>query len=39
MRLRCDPQGSGRPEQVTAALGLTEHPLHICRTKLILAES
>lgn len=39
MRLRCDPQGSGRPEQVTAALGLTEHPLHICRTRLILAES
>lgn len=39
MRLRCDPQGSGRPEQVTAALGLTEHPLQVCRTKLILAES
>lgn len=36
MRLRCDPQGTGRPEQVTAALGLTEHPISIHRTKLIL---
>ena len=38
MRLRCDSQGTGRPEQVTAALGLTEHPLSIHRTDLILAD-
>jgi len=38
MRLRCDAQGTGRPEQVTAALGLTEHPLSIHRTDLILAD-
>ena len=37
MRLRCDPQGTGRPEQVSAALGLTEPPSSIHRTKLILA--
>jgi len=36
MRLRCDPQGTGRPEQVTAALDLTEYPDSIHRTKLIL---
>ncbi|MBM4463213.1 MAG: DUF2344 domain-containing protein [Chloroflexi bacterium] len=36
MRLRCDPQGTGRPEQVSAALGLTEPPLSVHRTKLIL---
>ena len=39
MRLRCGPQGTGRPEQVTAALGVKEHPLSIHRTRLILAES
>jgi radical SAM-linked protein len=39
MKLRCGPQGTGRPEQVTAALGLTQHPLSIHRTKLILAEN
>jgi radical SAM-linked protein len=39
MRLRCGPQGTGRPEQVTAALGVKEHPLSIHRTKLLLAES
>lgn len=38
MRLRCDPTGTGRPEQVAAALGLTEDPESINRTKLILAE-
>lgn len=38
MELRCDPQGTGRPEQVTAALGLTEYPTSIHRTNLILAE-
>lgn len=36
MRLRCDSTGSGRPEQVVAALGLTHYP-RIHRTKLILA--
>lgn len=37
MRLRCDPQGTGRPEQVSQALGLTEYPDSIHRIKLILA--
>ena len=36
MRLRCDNTGSGRPEQVILALGLTEYPQSIQRTKLIL---
>ena len=36
MRLRCDSGGSGRPEQVAAALGFTEIPKAIHRTKLIL---
>ena len=36
MRLRCDSQGSGRPEQVTAALGFQQYPKTIHRTKLIL---
>ena len=35
MRLRCDSGGSGRPEQVAAALGFG-HPTSIRRTKLIL---
>ena len=35
MRLRCDSGGSGRPEQVAAALGF-DHPTSIRRTKLIL---
>jgi radical SAM-linked protein len=35
MRLRCDSSGSGRPEQVAAALGFS-HPRSIHRTKLIL---
>jgi len=39
MRLRCDAHGTGRPEQVTAALGLTEHPGLVHRTKIILAGS
>jgi radical SAM-linked protein len=38
MRLQADSSGSGRPEQVTAAMGLPE-PLSIHRTKLLLAES
>lgn len=36
MRLRCDSGGSGRPEQVTAALGFSHYPRSIHRTKLIL---
>jgi len=38
MRLRCDSGGSGRPEQVAAALGFS-HPSAIRRTKLILKTS
>jgi radical SAM-linked protein len=38
MRLRCDSAGSGRPEQVAAALGFN-HPTSIHRTKLILRTS
>lgn len=36
MRLQCDASGSGRPEQVTAALGFSQHPRSIHRTRLIL---
>ncbi|MFC1940641.1 TIGR03936 family radical SAM-associated protein, partial [Chloroflexota bacterium] len=37
MRLRCDNRsGSGRPEQVVSALGLTHYPQSIHRTRLIL---
>jgi radical SAM-linked protein len=36
MKLRCDSRGSGRPEQVTAALGWTCRPDSIHRTQLIL---
>jgi radical SAM-linked protein len=39
MRLRCDSHGSGRPEQVTAALGFSQYPTSIQRTKLILETS
>ncbi len=39
MRLRCSSSGSGRPEQVTAALGFTRRPLSMYRTKLILETS
>jgi len=38
MRLRCDPSGSGRPEQVASALGFAEAPQQMQRTKLILEE-
>lgn len=38
MRLKCDPTGTGRPEQVTAALGIAGEPESIHRTRLILAE-
>ncbi len=36
MRLRSDESGSGRPEQVTRALGVAEEPLRIHRTGLDL---
>ena len=36
MRLRCDSGGSGRPEQVAAALGFTYYPHSLHRTTLIL---
>lgn len=36
MRLRCDNSGSGRPEQVVLALGLTNYPISVHRTRLIL---
>jgi radical SAM-linked protein len=39
MRLRCDSNGSGRPEQVAAALGFEQYPETIHRTKLILQTS
>ena len=39
MRLRCDNSGSGRPEQVAAALGFALYPQLIHRTKLILKTS
>ncbi len=39
MRLRCDSNGSGRPEQVSLALGFTSPPQSIHRTKLILKTS
>jgi len=37
MKLRCDNTGSGRPEQVTAALGFAEYPRSVERTRLILS--
>jgi len=39
MLLRCDNSGSGRPEQVTAALGFNHYPQSLHRTKLILKSS
>jgi radical SAM-linked protein len=36
MRLRCDSSGSGRPEQVAAALGFDKYPDAVHRTRLIL---
>lgn len=37
MRLRCDVKGTGRPEQVTKALGFSQPPKSIHRTGLILS--
>lgn len=39
MRLRCSSNGSGRPEQVAAALGYPQRPLSMNRTRLILETS
>jgi radical SAM-linked protein len=39
MRLRTDSQASGRAEQVAAALGFSEPPLRIHRSRLILEET
>ncbi len=39
MRLRCSSSGSGRPEQVAAALGFDRHPVSMHRTRLILETS
>jgi hypothetical protein len=36
MRLRNDSGGSGRPEQVTRALGVSEEPLRMHRLELEL---
>lgn len=36
MMLRCDPSASGRPEQVTAALGFQRPPQSVQRTRLVL---
>jgi len=36
MKLRCDGSGSGRPEQVAAALGFEHYPESIHRTRLVL---
>ncbi len=38
MRLRCDSRGTGRPEQVTSALGFASPPKSIHRTELILSQ-
>ena len=38
MRLRCDSHGSGRPEQVAAALGFSQRPVSIHRTQLVLRD-
>jgi radical SAM-linked protein len=38
MRLVCGNSGSGRPEQVTAALGFSQRPESIHRTQIILAD-
>ena len=35
IRVRCDASGTGRPEQVTAALGFSGRPRSINRTKII----
>jgi radical SAM-linked protein len=39
MRVRCDSSGTGRPEQVTAALGFRESPSRCHRTRLLLEKT
>lgn len=39
MKLNCDSNGSGRPEQVSLALGFTGYPRNINRTQLFLKMS
>jgi len=39
MRLRCDSTGSGRPEQVIRAMGITQYPHLLHRTRLVLGAS
>ncbi len=39
MRLQCDSNASGRPEQVARALGFPDHPLNIHRVKLVLSKT
>jgi radical SAM-linked protein len=39
MKLRCDSNGSGRPEQVMLALGFAQPPQSIHRRRLILGRS
>ncbi len=39
MRVRCDSGGSGRPEQITSALGFTHYPQSIHRSRLIMETS
>jgi radical SAM-linked protein len=39
MRLRCDSNGSGRPEQVALALGFTRPPESLHRIRLIMTAS
>ena len=39
MKLRCDSNGSGRPEQVMLALGFAQTPQSIHRRRLILGRS
>ncbi|MBM2826216.1 MAG: hypothetical protein HW403_280 [Dehalococcoidia bacterium] len=39
MRLKADSSGAGRPEQVAQALGFSEHPISIHRTRIILQEN
>ena len=38
MRLRCDSNGSGRPEQVAAALGFSRRPVSIHRFQLLFKD-
>lgn len=37
MRLRTDSRGTGRPEQVVTALGLSQRPISIHRTRLVFS--